>query len=267
MGAVLAINQGIDVQLRGVMMGLRAYRRSQGIQGHRRKVIGAVVVSGVLVAAGIGGVQLASATTTPKAADLITVNGQQFDVSQCEQLEINGEEVICDGAELAPEQEQDANEAALASAQALEASCDEFAADVQAVEDGQAAEDEQAAEEEAAEEEQTAEEARAERKLLAKKWSAAMDAAEEKQNAAGENAAGENAAGENAEDENGQNEEAAAEAVTSAQATLLQACLALADAKEAAGVADNGADQQGAEEANGADENAEEQDAEAKTTE
>jgi len=79
----------------------RAYRRNQN--PNRRKAIGAVVVGGVLVAAGLAGVQLASASTTPKAADVITVEGQQFDVSQCTKLEIKAADVLCDGEKLAPE--------------------------------------------------------------------------------------------------------------------------------------------------------------------
>jgi hypothetical protein len=223
-------------------MGLRVYRRSQGIQGNRRKAIGALVVVSVLVAAGLTGVQLASATTTSTAPNVIVVNGQQFNVSGCAQLEINGDKVICDGEQLAPEQDQDDNAAALASAQALEESCDQFAADVQAVEDGQNGEDQQNADEQ-----KTAEEARAERKRLAKKWSAAMDAAEEKQNAQDPNAQDPNAQDPNAQDPNAGDEDAASAAVASAQATLLQACLALADAKEAAGVADDDKEQQGAQ--------------------
>src|SRR4029079_4175437 len=108
----------IDVHERGGMMRSRTDPRNQS--PNRRKAIGAVVVGGVLVAAGLAGVQFANASTTPKAADVITVEGQQFDVSQCEALEINAGEVVCDGEKLAPQQEQGAGDAALASALALE---------------------------------------------------------------------------------------------------------------------------------------------------
>src|SRR5690242_13998098 len=118
------------------MMRSRTYRRNQG--PNRRKAIYAVVVSGVLVAAGLAGVQFANASTTPKAAGLVSVDGQQFDVSKCAALEINGGDVVCDGKKLAPQQAQDAGAAALASAAALEASCDQFAADAAAAEQGAA---------------------------------------------------------------------------------------------------------------------------------
>src|SRR4051812_40994617 len=114
------------------MMRLRAYR---SIQGRRRKAIGAVIVGGVLVAAGFTGVQFASASTTTKAANIVTVDGQQFDVSKCGELDINGGAVLCDGAQLTPQDAQDANAGALASAQALEAACDQFGADAQAAKD------------------------------------------------------------------------------------------------------------------------------------
>jgi hypothetical protein len=104
----------------------RAYR---GTQNNRRKTVGAVVVAGVLVAGGLAGVQIASASTNTEAGNLVTVDGQQFDVSACAKLEINGGAVICDGKELQPVQSQDAQDAALASAQALDAACDQFAAD------------------------------------------------------------------------------------------------------------------------------------------
>ena len=110
----------------------RAYR---SIQGRRRKAIGAVIVGGVLVAAGFTGVQFASASTTTKAANIVTVDGQQFDVSNCGELDINGGAVLCDGAQLTPQDAQDANAGALASAQALEAACDQFGADAQAAND------------------------------------------------------------------------------------------------------------------------------------
>src|SRR3954468_14387654 len=112
------------------MMRSRAYRRNQN--PNRRKAIGAFAVSGVLVAAGLAGVQLASASTTPKAADVITVEGQQFDVSQCKALEIAGQDVLCDGKKLAPQREQGGGEAPLASAQPLKPPSDTLGADAAA---------------------------------------------------------------------------------------------------------------------------------------
>jgi len=255
-------------------------RAGRGTQGNRRKAIGAVVIGGVLVAAGLTGVQLASASTTPTAADIVTVDGQQFDVSQCEKLEVNGGEVICDGEQLAPEQAQNANDAALASAQALEAACDTFAADVVAAE-GQNAEDQNAqdqnAEEQAAADQAAAEanaaKSKAEIKKSAKKWAKAMDAADEQEAADGAAAEDENAGAaedENAgaaEDENaGAADDAAAadaaEAVTTAQGSLLQACLTLAQIKAVAAGAGAADDQQAGEEQGAADQgNADEQDA------
>ena len=247
-------------------------RAGRGTQGNRRKAIGAVVIGGVLVAAGLTGVQLASASTTPTAADIVTVDGQQFDVSQCEKLEVNGGEVICDGEQLAPEQAQNANDAALASAQALEAACDTFAADVVAAE-GQNAEDQNAqdqnAEEQAAADQAAAEanaaKSKAEIKKSAKKWAKAMDAADEQEAADGAAAEDENAGA--AEDENaGAADDAAAadaaEAVTTAQGSLLQACLTLAQIKAVAAGAGAADDQQAGEEQGAADQgNADEQDA------
>ncbi|HEY0002173.1 MAG TPA: hypothetical protein VGB74_17100, partial [Actinoplanes sp.] len=124
----------------------RAYR---GTQNNRRKTIGGVVVAGVLVAAGLAGVQIASAETNTEAGNLVTVDGQQFDVSQCEELEINGGLVVCDGKALQPEKAQDADAAAQASAQALDAACDQFAADLAAAEGEQAGGEEAGAGEEA----------------------------------------------------------------------------------------------------------------------
>ena len=104
-------------------------RRGTGVN---RKAIGAAVFAGVLTLGGLAGVQLASAGTTTEAADVIVVDGQNFDVSQCKKLEINAGAVVCDGAKLAPQQDQGADQAAQASAVALEASCDQFAADAAA---------------------------------------------------------------------------------------------------------------------------------------
>jgi len=216
----------------------RAYRNNQG---NRRKTIGAVVVGGVLVAAGLTGVQFASAGTTPKAADIVTVDGQQFDVSQCAQLEIAGGDVVCDGEKLAPAEEQDAGAAALASAQALELACDQFAADSAAAAAGNA--DQQDAGGQDADEaagEQSAK-TKAAIKRTAKKWTKAMDAADEAGAADDADAVGEDAAA----------------AVTSAQQSLLQACLTLADIKAVAGVGGDDAagedDQAGAEPSESAD--------------
>src|SRR5690349_12433484 len=95
--------------------------------GTNRKAIGAVVVAGVLVAGGLTGVQFANASTTStKAADIIVVDGQKFDVSRCTQLEVNGKDVLCDGKKLAAQADQQGqNGAAQASAVALEAACDQ----------------------------------------------------------------------------------------------------------------------------------------------
>lgn len=217
----------------------RTYRRNQGPD--RRKVIGAVVVSGVLVAAGIAGVQLASASTTPKAADVVTVDGQQFDVSQCAELEINGGQVICDGEALAPQEEQGADDAALASAQALEAQCDLFAADVAAAEGAAGAEDQNAEDQNA---EEAAAAAKAANKKLATKWAKKLNAAEEAEQGAAEEGAAEDQAAEDQAAEDAAAQDAAnAAAVTSAQAALLQTCLALADAKAAAGIVGDAGDQ------------------------
>ena len=219
----------------------RTYR---GTQGNHRKTIGAVVVGGVLVAAGLTGVQFASASTTPKAADLISVDGLQFDISQCQKLEINGPDVLCDGEKLAPEQEQNAGDAALASAQALEAACDTFAADSAAAAGqnaGDQAAGDQAAEDPAAAGEQSAA-TKAAIKKAAKKWTKAMKAAD----AADDKGAADDQAAVPAD---------AAAAVTSAQQSLLQACLTLADIKAVAGAGDAGGadDQAGAEPSESAD--------------
>ena len=58
-------------------------RQRRGIRVNR-KAIGATVIAGVLVAGGITGVQFASASeNTPKAADVVVVDGQQFNVADC----------------------------------------------------------------------------------------------------------------------------------------------------------------------------------------
>src|ERR687893_2935698 len=118
-------------------------RQRQGIR-FNRKAIGATVIAGVLVAGGITGVQHASAgENAAKVGDVVVVDGQQFNIADCDELEINGGTVICDGEELAPEEELGAGEEANAAAAALETACDEFAADQAA-----AAEEEAGAEEE-----------------------------------------------------------------------------------------------------------------------
>jgi hypothetical protein len=240
----------IEVHERGVLMRSRAYRRNQ--TPNRRKVLGAVVVGGVLAAAGLAGVQLASASTTPKAADVVTVDGRQFDIANCAELEINGADVICDGEKLAPQQEQGADDAALASAQALEAACDTFAADAAADAAGQDAGGQDAGGQDAGGQEAAPPAAaKAENKRLAAKWAKAMKAAEKAKgkkagkaagkagDQAGENAGpGEAGAGEAGAGDAGAGDAgaAAAAAVASAQKSLLQTCLALADAKAAAGI-------------------------------
>jgi len=226
----------------------RAYRRNQN--PNRRKAIGAFVVSGVLVAAGLAGVQFANASTTPKAADVITVQGQQFDVSQCKALEISGQEVLCDGKKLDPQQQQGANDAATASAQALETACDTFAADAAAADGGAAQGNENGnaqgnengnaqGNEKGAAQSAAAKKA-LQKKLAAKWWAKALKGKADPSASAGagedQNAGGED---QNAGGAADQNNDAANAAVASAQKSLLQACLALADAKAAAGIGGN----------------------------
>src|SRR4051794_27441246 len=107
--------------------------RQRRSTGTNRRAVGAVVIAGVLVAGGVTGVQFANASTTTKAADIIVVDKQKFDVSNCTALEVDGKNVLCDGKALAPlAAGQDDNAAAQASALALEAACDTFAADAAA---------------------------------------------------------------------------------------------------------------------------------------
>ena len=224
-------------------MRARGYR---GDQSSRRKTIGAVAVAGVLLATGLTGVQLASAGTEAKAAEVINVDGQQFDVSQCGELAINAGAVVCDGEELAPIEEQDAGDAAAAAAQALEAACDQFVADIAAAGDERAGGDEQAGGEEQAGDDQqagdgaaageqgkSAAQAKKERRALAKKWAKAMKAAG-KGNANGKGKGNANGRGKGNGNGAGQEGGDAADAVADAQQGLLQACLTLADAKAAA---------------------------------
>src|SRR5690242_3289484 len=96
----------------------RTYRRRNDGSGNRRKTIGAVVVAGVVVAMGVTGLQLASASTDPKAVNLVSVDGQQFDVSKCADVQVNGGAVVCDGEPLAPVEQQAPGDAAAASAAA-----------------------------------------------------------------------------------------------------------------------------------------------------
>src|SRR5687767_5649204 len=110
--------------------------------GTNRKAIGAAVIAGVLGVGGLTGVRFASAGENTKADGIVVVDGQNFDVSQCAELEINGGEVICDGEPLAPVEEQGAAEAAAASAAALETACDQFAIDAAAAEEEAAGEEE-----------------------------------------------------------------------------------------------------------------------------
>ena len=180
----------------------RTYRRNPN---SRRKTVGAVIVAGVLVATGITGVQLASAGTEAKAADLVSVDGQQFDVSQCTELQVNAGSVVCDGEELAPVEAQAPGDAAADAAVALEAACDQFAADVAAAGGDDAGQEaEEAAEDPAA--------AKAENKAQAKKWAKVLRkaAAAAGKGTAEKGAAGKGAAGKGAAEE-GAAEEGAAE--------------------------------------------------------
>lgn len=221
-------------------------RRGTGVN---RKAIGAAVIAGVLVVGGVTGLQFASAGEATKAADIVVVDGQNFDVAGCEALEINVGAVICDGEELAPEQAMGAAEAATASAQALEDSCDQFAIDQAAAEQQAAGEEaggEKAGEAEA-EEAAAAPKSKKAKRAIAKKYAKGMG---EKEAAEQAGAAEEAGAAEDAEAGAAEDLDAA---VTDARAALLVACLDLATAKgaaaDAAGDAGAGADEeQGAEE-------------------
>ena len=103
--------------------------RRRTATGNKRKVIGAVAIAGVLAAAGISGVQLASANERAKSA-IIEVDGQPFDVSGCRDLQINEGDVQCDNAALQPANQQGSAQAAEESALELEKSCDDFAAEI-----------------------------------------------------------------------------------------------------------------------------------------
>nr|MDT0659919.1 hypothetical protein [Micromonospora sp. DSM 115978] len=207
-------------------------RQRRGATGNNRRIIGAAVIAGVLGLAAVGGVQLASAGENAQAGGLVVVDGQRFDVSGCAELEINAGIVLCDGVELAPvaDDEADADAAALA----LEAACDQFAADQAAEEAGGAAEED-------------------------------AEAPGDTGSAGTRAAVGEDAAGEDAADEDAAGEDPA---VTQAREALLAACLELADAKataeEAAGE-DAGAGEDAAEEEDAVDEDAAGEDADTHT--
>jgi hypothetical protein len=66
-------------------------RRGTGVN---RKAIAATVFAGVLVAGGITGDRFADAGTVAEAADVIVVDGQNFDISPCRKVDINGGEVL-----------------------------------------------------------------------------------------------------------------------------------------------------------------------------
>ena len=86
-------------------MRLRQRRIGTGRSGVNRKAIGGAVIAGVLVVGGVSGLQLASAGEQAKAAEIVVIEGQNFDIAGCEKLEVNGGAVNCDGEQLAPEQE------------------------------------------------------------------------------------------------------------------------------------------------------------------
>lgn len=240
-------------------------RRGTGIN---RKAIGAAVFAGVLVVGGVTGLQFASAGEAQRnnAAEIVVVDGQNFDIAGCEQLEINVGAVICDGQELEPEQDLGAAEEAGVAAQALEDSCDQFALDQQAAQDEAAGNDDQNAEEEADRKSKKV------KRAIADKYLNGMEKAEkaerekaEKEAAEKEKAEQEKAEQEAAEQDNGEenaNQEEQDAAVDDARTALLVACLDLAEAKEAAGEAvdeqdQNAEDQQNAEDKqNGKDQNA-----------
>jgi colicin import membrane protein len=85
-------------------------------------------MAGVLIVAGATGMRFASAGVTGTATDIVVVDGEEFDVAGCDDLQINEGSVICDGEVLAPVDDLGAAEAAELGAAALEASCDVFAA-------------------------------------------------------------------------------------------------------------------------------------------
>jgi hypothetical protein len=102
--------------------------RQRRSTGHNRRAIGAAAIAGVLILAGATGMQFASAGVTGTATDIVVVDGEEFDVAGCDDLQINEGSVICDGEVLAPIDDLGAAEAVELGAAALEASCDVFAA-------------------------------------------------------------------------------------------------------------------------------------------
>jgi hypothetical protein len=239
------------VRRRGVGQMRRRQGRGRGT-GVNRKVVGAAVFAGVLAVGGVTGLQLASAGEQTKAADIVAVDGQNFDVSGCEALEINAGAVVCDGEELQPVEGVGAAEAAAASAAALETACDTFATD-------QAAADAEANGENAGD--QAGEEAGAEDQAGEK----AGEKAHEPMSKKIKRAIAEKYAGKIAEKQKEKGEEAGAAeeagdgaaAVEDARQGLLTACLTLADAKAAEG--DAGAGDAGAGDQAGADDQASEE--------
>jgi hypothetical protein len=116
--------------------------RPQGSRGSRgkRRAIGAAAITGVLLIGGGATVQFADASTRSNL-DVVSVNGERFDISDCDDVEINDDNVICDDELLAPIG-ADAAEAAELAADALSASCDAFvSALLVAQEDGALEED------------------------------------------------------------------------------------------------------------------------------
>jgi hypothetical protein len=103
--------------------------RQRRSTGRNRRAIGAAAIAGVLVLAGATGMQFASAGVIgSSSSDIVVVDGEEFDVAGCDDLQINDGSVICDGEALAPVDDLGAAEAAELGAAALEASCDVFAA-------------------------------------------------------------------------------------------------------------------------------------------
>jgi colicin import membrane protein len=244
--------------------------------GTNRKAIGAALIAGVLVVGGVTGVRFANASTNTEAAGVIVVDGQQFDVGDCEELEVNAGDVVCDGTKLEPVRDKGADAAAQASAVALEAACDQFAADAAAAENEGGAGDEAgdagdapggAGEKQGgAAAGQGAGKDKAAAKAAAKKWANALksqrqasrDNAGQGKGAQDKGAQGKGGAGKGAA---GAGDEDLAANVVDAQRALLQACLLLADAKGAAGDAGDAGDQADDQGAGGADDQADDEQA------
>ncbi|GGK22477.1 hypothetical protein GCM10010124_13750 [Pilimelia terevasa] len=96
----------------------------------KRRVISAAVVAGVLGVSGVATVQFANASVNKAGSNILSLNGQDFDVSNCADVRLNDGAVACDGRVLAP-QDANAEELARAAAEALSDSCDIFIAAVQ----------------------------------------------------------------------------------------------------------------------------------------